>query len=413
MEELIPHLFTKYLEGNCSDEELKTLMVYFKMPENELLLKQRIIGELKTKDISESEVPDLDNRLNSIYKNVQLYIDKDKVPLTRLWTGWKKIAVAASVVLISGAGLFYYKQKNNAGQLTLASLHAINPGKNAATLTLANGRKILLSDNVNGLLAKQTGVNITKTGSGQVIYLGVAQPLSPGATAIPQPGNIVQYNTISTANGQQFNVILPDGSNVTLNAASSIKFPASFAGLKERRVELSGEAYFAVKHNSQQPFKVDTKNQQVEDIGTEFDINSYVDEPGIKTTLVEGSAKVSAFGTETAGQIQNGSVILTRSQQSVLTGNALKVKMVNAGIDIAWKSGRFAYQNTPLQEVMRQVARWYDVEVAYDSEDLKLKRLSGSVSRYDKVADILNAIEYTAKVRFKIDSRKITVMPGE
>ncbi|MDB5118565.1 MAG: Fe2+-dicitrate sensor, rane component [Mucilaginibacter sp.] len=411
MEELIPHLFTKYLEGNCSDEELKTLMVYFKMPENELLLKQLIIGELRAQNISESEVPDLDNRLDSIYKNVQLYIDNEKVPLRRLWAGWKKIAVAAAVVLIGGAGLFYYKQKNDAGQLTLASLQAITPGKNAATLTLANGQKILLSNSVNGLLAKQTGVNITKTGNGQVAYLVVAQSL--GVTPTSQPGNKVQYNTISTANGQQFNIVLPDGSNVTLNAASSIKFPASFAGLKERRVELSGEAYFAVKHNNEQPFKVDTKNQQVEDIGTEFDINSYVDEPGIKTTLVEGSAKVSASGTETAGQTQNGSVILTRSQQSVLTGNALKVKMVNTGIDIAWKSGRFAYQNTSLQEVMRQVARWYDIEVAYDSEDLKLKRLSGSVSRYDKAADILNAIEYTAKVRFKIDSRKITVMPGE
>jgi transmembrane sensor len=364
-------LLEKYNNGTATKEEIilvESWYLQYKTPEGNLSHEQ-IEEEYKM------GLADLSKRINN--NPIRL---------------WPRIAAAASILIFLSAGNYFLLRKQPE-RLVVQNHQDIAPGKNAAILTLANGHKIFLGSAANGLLAKQSGVTISKTATGQIVYHITATT-----------DTVLQYNLISTVNGEQYKVILQDGTAVTLNAASSLKYPSNFTRLKQRKVELTGEAYFAVVHNASQPFAVLTKGQQVDDIGTEFNINSYMDEPGIKTTLVAGSAKIVTNKT---------SAVLTPNDQAVLNGDVLKVSKVDASVYIAWKDGRFTYQGTALQEVMRQVARWYNVQIAYNNEDLKSKRLSGGVSRYDKVSGILNAIEYTAKVKFKIEGRKITVFDAE
>ncbi|HEY0177773.1 MAG TPA: FecR family protein, partial [Pedobacter sp.] len=189
-----------------------------------------------------------------------------------------KITAAAILFLIGTISWFYFYSPGS-HHSDPAYANDIRPGKNGATLTLANGRKLFLSDAVNGKVAEEQGVSISKTSSGQLIY-----KINGSA------GGKTDYNTLSTTYGEQYQLVLPDGTRVWLNAGSSLNFPASFASLKERRVELKGEAYFEVVHNAVQPFRVQTDHQLVEDIGTAFNIRSYQDERDTKTTLVTGAA---------------------------------------------------------------------------------------------------------------------------
>lgn len=399
MEDLIQQLFAKYLGGRCTGKEIETLMAYFSHPENELLLKKLILAEMELDKTEQSQVPDLEARLSVIQLNVQNFIIKDR-PALKLWFGYKSIAAVAAVVLVGGVTLMYVTQREQPKVLVVNAVNHIIPGKTSATLTLADGTKVLLNDAKKGEVVKQDGVTITKTADGKIAYKSL-----PDAGANSIKDGTIPYNNLSTANGEQYTIVLPDESTVTLNAASSITYPASFEGLRERKIELTGEAYFVVKHNRKQPFKVLSKGQEVEDIGTEFNVNSYADERSVKTTLVAGSARITSE--------KKDAVTLTPAQQCILIGNSLKISSVDVGVYVGWKDGLFAYRNTPLQEVMRQVSRWYDVKIVYQDQDLRTIRLTGSVSRYDTVTGILNAIAYTAKVRFKVDNRTIKVLKAD
>ncbi len=309
---------------------------------------------------------------------------------------WPRFAAAASVFILLSVGGYFYESRygHHFMQDPIPGLSAKNdlaPGKNSATLTLANGKKIILSNAVNGELAKEAGIRISKTADGQVVY-----------TISGKPGAGGLFNTLSTAKGETYQLRLPDGSLVWLNAASSIKYPVDFAALKERRVELSGEAYFMVKHDENQPFRVQVNGQTVEDIGTAFNINSYADENSIKTTLVEGSAKVIPASRE--------EVVLKPGQQSVVANGALKVISVNTDEAIAWKSEEFIFNGEDLQGIMRTVSRWYDVEVEYDPSAPKDLQLVAFVSRSKNISVVLNALQETGKVHFSMSGRKITVM---
>lgn len=312
---------------------------------------------------------------------------------------WPRIAVVAAAVAAIVFGVWFMTSESGALKQVQGEVvvNDIAPGKNTATLTLANGKKIILSDALKGELAEEAGVKITKTEDGQIIY-----DLSSGATGKDlDPSELGMTNTLSTARGETYEVILPDKSHVWLNAASSITYPASFAGLRERKVSLEGEAYFEVFKNKVQAFVVSTKKQDVTVMGTHFNINSYVEEASTRTTLLEGIVKVSTSDDET---------ILNPNQQAILTAdNVIKVKNVVAEEAIAWKNGLFNYKNTPVSEVMRQIARWYDVSIVYDSPALKERLLTGSVSRYENVSGILHAIELTGAVKFKLKSKSITV----
>ena len=304
-----------------------------------------------------------------------------------LWVS--RIAIAASILLISTIVVYYLSNSGFSGSSTnLAKQTEINPGSNKATLTLANGKKIVLSATAKGELAHEAGVVITKAADGMLVYEIKAQ----------NEQNNQQMNTLSTVNGEQYQVRLPDGTNVWLNAATSLKYPTSFSRNKERRVELSGEAYFEVAKDKTHPFIVKTNRQSVEVLGTHFNVSSYSDESITKTTLLEGSVKI------------NSSVVLRPGEEGVLAeSGVLAVHNADTENAVAWKNGLFIFENEALKTAMNKIARWYDVEVQYQDRNLELLTVGGSVSRFDKISEILTLFEKAGSMQFTVKGRTIII----
>lgn len=298
---------------------------------------------------------------------------------------WLRIAVAASIVLVLSVGLFFYFDQHTRS-IGVAG-NDIVAGSSKAILTLSDGTKVSLNTAVKGQIADQSGVMISKEADGQLVYS------HDGAKEAIEP----VYNTVETPKGGEYEVTLPDGSHVWLNAATRLKFPASFKNLKERRVEIDGEGYFEVAKNKDLPFKVISKGQEVEVTGTHFNVNSYTDEPVTKTTLLEGRVLVN-------GQI------LAPGQQSVLNGATLRIVTVDGGAETAWKDGEFVFSGEDLQSVMRKISRWYDVEVIYPEKLNNTGHFDGEFPRKNKLSDILNALESTGNLKFKIEGRRVTLI---
>ncbi|SHE44860.1 FecR family protein [Pedobacter caeni] len=301
---------------------------------------------------------------------------------------WPYIAAAASVVLVAGIGLYFYSnQPSDQVQGLQQYANDVAAGSNKAYLTLASGKKILLSTATNGMLAEEGGVKISKTADGQLVY----------TIADEGKKSTGKYNRIETPIGGQYELQLPDGTRVWLNAASSLKYPASFYAQKERSVELTGEAYFEVAKDKTKPFLVKSKGQEVEVLGTHFDVNAYPDEQSIKTTLIEGSVKL------------NGHLTLKPGQQSELSDGKFKVKEVNANDAADWKNGEFVFSNEPLTSILKKAARWYGVEIVYEQNLAKVPTFTGSVSRAENISSVLNMLEETSNVRFSIAGKQIRV----
>ncbi|SDE84992.1 FecR family protein [Mucilaginibacter pineti] len=305
-------------------------------------------------------------------------------PIRRLWP---RIAAAASVILALGIGGYFVLHKNE--PITqVAVQHDVLPGGNKAYLTLGNGQRISLTDAKNGTIANQAGKIIQKTADGLIAY--------DNSNTSHKNSEII-FNIIETPRGGQYQVVLPDGSKVWLNAASSLKYPAAFTGT-DRQVELSGEAYFEVAKDKAHPFKVKTNRETVEVLGTHFNINSYNDEPTLKTTLLEGSVKITTANTQQ---------IIKPGEQAVL-GSSLKIQQADEEEVLAWKNGLFMFNDEPLESIMRKVSRWYDVDVQYGDID-KTQSFGGGVSRFDNISKVLQKLEITRMVHFKIQGKTIYV----
>lgn len=274
---------------------------------------------------------------------------------------------------------------------TSAAPQEILPGINSATLTLSNGKKIDLDKVHNGQLALQSGIQVVKTTDGQLAY----KITDTGGAAV------ASTNNLTTPRGGQWQVILPDGSHVWLNSASSIVYPVTFKHQKQRVIKLSGEAYFEVEKDKQHPFIVLTKEQRVTVLGTHFNINSYADEPTVKTTLEEGRIKISDNKGETK--------YLRPGQQAVLTDNNLSVTEVSIEEALAWKNGYFRFNDENIPSIMRKLSRWYNIEVIYE-KNIPTGRLNGKISRYKNISQVLTALEAAQTVHFKTEGRRITVM---
>jgi ferric-dicitrate binding protein FerR (iron transport regulator) len=265
------------------------------------------------------------------------------------------------------------------------------PGSNKATLTLANGTVIVLEDEKNGVLSQQGNAKILKLNSGQLAYNTARQPAA---------GSPAAFNTLSTPRGGQYQLTLADGTVVWLNAASSITFPAAFSG-KERSVTLSGEAYFEIAANASQPFIVKVGNMQVKVLGTHFNVMAYGDEQTMNTTLLEGAVKVAGA---------TGEVLLQPGQQVKMDhAGALRVVAANLDEVIAWKNGIFSFNNAGIEEVMRQIARWYDAEVVYP-DGIPQDRFQGEINRNADISTVLKILE-TSGVKFTVRGHKILVQP--
>jgi len=343
-------------------------------------------------DIPELSEDELNQETEAIYKSLM----KEKVPV-KVKRLWYPAVAAACLLMVVGAGLFYYIQHSpEVKQVAAANIipNDVAPAKNTATLTLANGKKITLADAPIGLIAEQRNVSIFKTSDGKLVY----KSKSLKANEAPFLGN-PELNIISTARGQQYQVILPDGSKIWLNAASSFTFPATFGSLKQRKVELTGEAYFEVAKDKSHPFIVKTDKQEVEVLGTHFNVNSYSDEDATKTTLLEGSVKVSN---------SNEQKILHPGQESLLAKNSLVIRKADTQEAVAWKNGDFIFNNEDFGSILRQVARWYNVEII-DKGNHENLHLSGTVSRSKNISAVLKALEITGKVKFKIDGNRVIV----
>lgn len=308
-------------------------------------------------------------------------------------------AVAAAVALMTLSIYFYntsQDSKNIRRPEFIAGTKDITSGKDGATLTLANGRQIIIKHALVGNIASEAGVKISKTADGQLVYEIAGNDVSP-----------VAYNTLSTTRGQQTQLHLPDGTLVYLNAASSLRYPTSFAKSTIREVSLTGEGYFEVAaayrsfngRRIKQSFVVKSQRQQVEVLGTHFNINSYGDDRTIRTTLIEGLVRVSS-GNQTQ--------VLKPGQQGVLSEAELKVEPADIQTAVAWKNNEFMFESEPIQNIMKLVERWYDVEIVYEGAVPDYK-FNGAVSRFGNVSKVLQILESTKKVHFKIEGRRITV----
>lgn len=309
-----------------------------------------------------------------------------------------RLGIAASILLIAGLSYILLNHKNaQDDQFVIAKAQDLPAGTNKAMLTLSDGSVIDLDKNNTVKIAAEAGVEITKTADGKLVY-----------KAIGKKNKAAGFNTISTPAGGQYTVVLPDGSKVWLNAGSSLKYPTSFAA-DSRNVTLSGEGYFEVAHvkgaNGRLPFSVSVVKgnsllESVQVLGTHFNINAYADEPSAKTTLLKGSIRVG---------LNNGqSTLLKPGQQAKLDNQQIQLQQADTEMAVAWKDGEFVFRED-LRSAMRKVARWYDVEVVYEDNAPEKLMLGGWMSRGINLSAVLNHIQLTGKVHFKLEGRRVIV----
>lgn len=370
-----------------NDEQITELIKKYKAgrltPEEKAILESWYIDQAANSNFELN--PD------EIYKNLALIGKQLPLKYSNAYIKplWRNLAAAAILIFILLGGYFLLHQKKIASPSALVK-NDIAPGKSKATLILANGKKVALSRMVNGQFAG-IAVNNIKTGVLTYTVQAVA-----GETK-----NTSQFNTLETANCEQYEVILSDNTHVWLNASSSIKYPIAFTG-KERIVELTGEAYFEIAHHEAMPFKIKTQQQEVEVLGTHFDINAYTDEKATATTLIEGSVKVSLVSN-------HKSIVIRPGEQATGNNTELTVKQIDTDAAIAWKNGYFQFDDESLESVMRKISRWYNIEIEYQESALKDQRFSGTVSRYKNISQIIKVLELTNAVHFKIQDNKILV----
>lgn len=393
---------------NWSDEDRLWLKQYL---DNKEITELRAVA-LETYNQDLAEVKNILNNklseqiLNNVHQHILLNQPASKF---RTVTFRRLAAVAAVILMVLISGLYFYLNKPTGPQLATQKpqpgKNDIAPGGNKAILTLADGSKITLDDAANGEIARQAGISIAKTSNGQLIY-SIAKSKST------TPTSKLVYNIIETPKGGQYQINLPDGSKIWLNSASKLRFPASFPK-HESKVELTGEAYFEVAQITSSsvriPFKVTSGDQTVEVLGTHFNINAYRDEPSINTTLLEGSIRISLLPASNGGSGKKFSQLLKPGQQSEV--NEI-IKVFNADTEeaVAWKNGYFMFNNESIESIMRKISRWYNVDVEYRG-NISQKAIWGSVSRFKNVTEVLDMLELTGSVHFKIEERRVIVMP--
>lgn len=386
------YLFQQYLGDTATPGEIREFWERLGTPDENDLVKQELWDCWYAMEPEKLPQRDWESVLQRIRQ--QAAIESKRSSLTRRLPGWRT-AVAAAVfcLLLGAAGFLFFKRPLKEMAKTEAvkpPKNDVPPGGNRAVLTLANGATILLDSAANGTLARQGNTRILKRAAGQLAY----EPSKAGQA------KEVTYNLLTTPRGGQYRLQLPDGTLVWLNAASSIRYPTAFTG-RERSVEVTGEAYFEVAQNASMPFRVRiNNNMEVQVLGTHFNILAYNNEAAVKVTLLEGSLKVSE-GSRTQ--------LLAPGEQAALSKED-GIKLVEgADVDeaVAWKNGRFYFNNASLQDIMRQMARWYDVEVVY--KDSITDRYTVNTPRSEPVSQLFRFIELSGGVHFSIEGRKIIV----
>ncbi len=393
----INFLTEKFFRNACSEAEKQELALWVKEnPDDQLSL---ILENAWDNFDTEIKMPDhsSDRILNTIFPekdSIISYEYSEEVDISSRQL-WAKIAVAAALIL--AIGIYWWSgiretnkmaMKNN---MQLTPVADLPPGGNKAILTLGDGSNIILDSAGNGNLASQGNTNITKSGTGQLIY-----------KSNNKAAEAVVYNTVTTPKGGQYHIVLPDGSKVWLNAASSLRFPTSFVG-KDRRVEITGEVYFEVAHNAKMPFIVKANETEIAVLGTHFNVMAYADEKVMKTTLLEGSVKVSKAGK---------SAMLAPGQQARLSTSSENIRVldnIDTDKEMAWKTGYFQFEDDNLESIMRQVSRWYDVDITYEGNASR-EHFTGRLPRNANVSKVLKILSLSG-VKFRIEGKSIIVTP--
>jgi len=308
---------------------------------------------------------------------------------------WRAAAIVTLIIgaTIAGLTVWHNRKQNNAQTETARNIREdVAPGSNKAILTLSNGTKVILDSATNGNLTTQGNSNVVKLESGKLAY----QVNRNG-----QRFSAIVYNTLTTPRGGQYQLMLPDGSKVWLDAASSITYPTSFKG-KERKVQISGQAYFDIVHDDKMPFIVAVNGTTIRDIGTAFNVNAYADEPVMKTTLINGEIEVRT--NNQSNKLKPGEQLQVNANGQMKMSNDVDLEQV-----MAWKNGRFRFNSVDIQSIMRQASRWYDVDVEYKGKINET--FSGGISRNVNASQLLHILELTGKVNFEINGKKIIVKP--
>jgi ferric-dicitrate binding protein FerR (iron transport regulator) len=383
----IHYLFERFFRNACTDAEREELAYWIARTGEEDLKRSLTEAWNRFEPMDEMPEKKADEMFSIILKNRPAAIRGGGHPVRRIWL----IRVAAMALLIMGLGAYFFLAKRpqgneavfgGASQVTADLL----PGQAGAVLTLSDGSRIVLDTAANGELAEQGHTKVINR-NGRLSYYS------------KEAGSESLYNTLTTHRGEQYPVVLSDGTKVWLNAASSIRFPVAFNS-KERFVEITGEAYFEVVHDAKMPFKVKVRNEIIEDIGTRFNINAYTDEAAVRTTLVEGSVKVT---------LGSSNVLLRPGEQSVVSDGSMQIRVSPADGEaaIAWKNGFFELTNADVASIMRQLARWYDVEVVY-SGDVPKGTISGEVPRNLNLSELLKVLALSG-IRCELEGRKLVV----
>lgn len=382
----LDELLKKYEAGQCSEEERQEVERWYASYDQE---EDRLPVTGLTGSQSQALYTNIVDRL----KQESEWGQQKNMPFIRR-PAFRWAAAAAVVALVAGS-LYLWPSSQQDEHVVKAETgqrfkNDIAPGGNKAILILADGSQVELDALQNGRVAQQGNVNILKLNSGQVAY----------DNSNNKTGEVF-YNTLYTPRGGQYEISLPDGSKAWLNASSSLRFPTVFTG-KERIVELTGEAYFEIAKNKAMPFTVKVSDMAVEVLGTHFNVMAYTNEKAIKTTLLEGRVKISKEGASSFLEVgQQASVSPAK--------NLIDITNVDTEEAVAWKNNLFWFHYADIRTVMRQLERWYDVDVFYEGN--VSQKFSGSIPMNIGAIKVFNILEETGGVHFKIDGKRISVLP--
>lgn len=403
-------LFRKYLENRCSPDEVKLLLKEFDLDENEFSLRGLIQQHFDTDSTGITDSTQKSHYLiDESYSIVKSKIDIKEKRFTA--NAWFQYAAAAVFIIFLGTSTYYLFSKNDTAKYfakeETTHVKEILPGGNKAILTLENGGQIILDTVSKGMITRQSGVQVIKSAEGKIEYL-----------ADLKKTDRTDYNTISTPIGGQYQLTLSDGTKIWLNAASSVRFPATFSE-RERKVFITGEVYFEVNPQFSQisqkkgrqknvPFIVDVAGKgSVEVLGTHFNINSYTNEDAIKTTLLEGSVRFTPKINDLAVSPKSIQIIQGQQVQLNADGQVLINNDVNLEKVVAWKNGYFLFSSSSLKDVMNQISRWYDVEVVFEGKPDN-RKFGGKIQRDLILSKALKILEKN-DINFKIEGKTIYV----
>lgn len=327
--------------------------------------------------------PVFEDKSEAVFRAIEGRIRRQRMVRFRKW------AAAASVLLLLGLGAAFWLKPAGSGQLAGKSADsAVAPGSSGAVLVLADGSQVELGRKGTGSIGEQDGSQISKSSDSGLVYVFNGK----GSVS-----DAVQYNTLITPNGRQFQVQLPDGTKIWINAGSQLRFPVNFDHQESREVQLSGEAYFEVAKDARKPFVVITRRERIEVLGTHFNVDSYDGASVSKTTLVEGAVRV------------NRQMELRPGEQAVVQpSGGMERKVVNTASVTAWKDGYFSFKGETIREIMPKLARWYNIEVEYVG-DLPGDKLEISMQRSRSMTEVLDYLQRTKLIKFNISGRRVTV----